>query len=113
VGNVRPLSPVESDTKLRLGLLAAIGALAGCGGDQSPTNDAGLTVSVGESRSFPSGALEPGDKIVCVDGQRRVGAGVPAPGEGLAGAGSGGDPLGMEIEIETRSDGSVLVVCRR
>jgi hypothetical protein len=62
---------------------------------------------------FPSGALEPGDKIVCLDGQSRIGASVPAPGKGVAGVGDGGPVPGIEIEIATKSDGSVLVVCRR
>jgi hypothetical protein len=71
-------------------LLAAI-FLAGCSG---------------ESASVPPAS----DRVECIDGDRRIGAVVPELGEAVEGAGED-DVGGTTIDIEAKSDGSVLVAC--
>lgn len=97
--------------RLCLCFLGAAVVLAACGGGESgrpPAADSGVTVE--GSRVFPPGELEPGDEVVCMVGDRRIGAFVPEESQGVAGYGDGGDGAGG-IRVETRSDGSVVVAC--
>ena len=67
---------------------------------------------VNASRTFASGALRPGDVLVCgLPGHRGVELGIPARHGSLGSAGSGG-PLGGATLTGTRhSDGSIVASC--
>jgi hypothetical protein len=96
-------------------LLFAIIVLPGCGGGsgEPAASNSSVTVAAGASRLFPPGALQAGDKVTCTGGEQPIGGVVPARGEGVEGSGgaSSGGGSGNGVKIETKSDGSVLVVC--
>ena len=77
---------------------------------RAAASDAIVTVEAGKAAFFPPNKLRAGDRVFCAGPDNRVGAGVPMPGGGVSGIGDGPDTA-MSIEIETRRDGSVLVIC--